>query len=153
MHTKTRDPFVGNINDFEGYKVYRSTDKYMSDPEIITWLWNTHVKKPIYQCDLVDDISGFTDFGLVNGAGYNLGSETGITHIFVDNTVQNGRTYYYAVVAYDFGAPNIGPGIAPSENNVVIELDEAEEIRSIGKNVAVVVLHPRAAGMFLPKSH
>ena len=31
--TKTREPFVGNINDFEGYKVYRSTDKYMSDPE------------------------------------------------------------------------------------------------------------------------
>ena len=84
-------------------------------------------KKPIYQCDLVDDIYGFTDFGLVNGAGYNLGAETGITHIFVDNTVQNGRTYYYAVVAYDFGAPDIGPGIAPSENNAVIELDEAEE--------------------------
>ena len=108
-------------------------------------------KKPIYQCDLVDGISGFTDFGLVNGAGYNLGSETGITHIFVDNTVQNGRTYYYAVVAYDFGAPNIGPGIAPSENNVVIELDEAEEIRSIGKNVAVVVPHPRAAGYVPPE--
>ncbi|MED5218841.1 MAG: hypothetical protein VX630_00885, partial [Candidatus Neomarinimicrobiota bacterium] len=34
--TKTRDPFVGNINDFEGYKVYRSTDKYLSDPEVIT---------------------------------------------------------------------------------------------------------------------
>ncbi len=150
--TKTRDPFVGNINDFEGYKVYRSTDKYMSDPEIITDGYGTPMfKKPIYQCDLVDDISGFTDFGLVNGAGYNLGSETGITHIFVDNTVQNGRTYYYAVVAYDFGAPNIGPGIAPSENNVVIELDEAEEIRSIGKNVAVVVPHPRAAGYVPPE--
>ena len=150
--TKTRDPFVGNINDFEGYKVYRSTDKYMSDPEIITDGYGTPMfKKPIYQCDLVDGISGFTDFGLVNGAGYNLGSETGITHIFVDNTVQNGRTYYYAVVAYDFGAPNIGPGIAPSENNVVIELDEAEEIRSIGKNVAVVVPHPRAAGYVPPE--
>ena len=75
--TKTRYPFVGNINDFEGYKVYRSTDKYMSDPEIITDGYGTPMfKKPIYQCDLVDGISGFTDFGLVNGAGYNLGSET-----------------------------------------------------------------------------
>ena len=163
--TKTRDPFVGNINDFEGYKVYRSTDKYMSDPEIITDGYGTPMfKKPIYQCDLVDrsphnpnetngmthQCQGFTDFGLVNGAGYNLGDNTGITHIFVDNTVQNGRTYYYAVIAYDYGAPDIGPGISPSENNVVIELDEAEEIRSIGKNVAVVVPHQPAAGYIAP---
>ena len=149
--TKTRDPFVGNINDFEGYKIYRATDKYMSDPEIITDGYGTPMfKKPIYQCDLVDDITGFTDFGLVNGMGYNLGTDNGISHIFVDNTVQNGRTYYYAVVAYDFGAPNIGPGIAPSENNAVIELDEAEEVRSVGKNVAVVVPHQRAAGYIPP---
>jgi len=31
------------------------------------------------------------------------------------------------VVAYDYGAPDIGPGISPSENNAVIELDEAEK--------------------------
>jgi len=150
--TKTRDPFVGNINDFEGYKVYRSTDKYMSDPEIITDGYGTPMfKQPIFQCDLVDGRRGFTDFGLVNGMGYNLGAETGISHIFVDNTVQNGRTYYYAVVAYDFGAPDIGPGISPSENNVVIELDEAEGIRSIGKNVAIVVPHQPAAGYVPPE--
>jgi hypothetical protein len=164
--TRTRDPFVGNINDFEGYKVYRSTDKYMSDPEIITDGYGTPMfKKPIYQCDLTDQsphnpnpvndmthqCQGFTEFGLVNGAGYNLGYDTGITHIFVDNTVQNGRTYYYAVVAYDYGAPDIGPGIAPSENNTVIELDEAEEVRSIGKNVAIVIPHQHAAGYVPPK--
>ena len=150
--TKTRDPFVGNINDFEGYKVYRSTDKYLSDPEIITDGYGTPTfKKSIYQCDLVDGRMGFTDFGLVNGVGYNLGYDTGITHIFVDNTVQNGRTYYYAVVAYDYGAPHIGPGIAPSENNTVIELNEAEEVRSIGKNVAIVIPHQRAAGYVHPK--
>ena len=77
----------------------------MADPEIITDGYGTPMfKKPIYQCDLIDEYSGFTDFGLVNGTGYNLGTNSGITHIFVDNTVQNGRTYYYAVVAYDFGA-------------------------------------------------
>jgi len=164
--TKTRDPFVGGINDFEGYKVFRSTDKYMSDPEVITDGYGTPMfKEPIYQCDLKDrsphnpnsitgavhQCQGFTDFGLVNGAGYNLGYNTGIKHIFVDNTVQNGRTYYYAVVAYDYGAPNIEPGIAPSENNAVIELDEAEEVRSIGKNVAVVVPHQPAAGYIPPE--
>ena len=149
--TKTRDPFVGNVNDFEGYKVYRASDKYMTDPEIITDGYGTPMfKKPIFQCDLSDGVLGFTDFGLVNGTAYNLGFDTGITHIFVDNTVQNGRTYYYAVVAYDYGAPDIGPGISPSENNAVIELDEAEEVRSIGKNVAIVVPHQTAAGYIPP---
>ena len=150
--TRTRDPFLGNINDFEGYKVYRATDKYFSDSEVITDGYGTPMfMKPIYQCDLIDEIMGFTDFGLVNGMGYNLGYDTGITHVFRDNTVQNGRTYYYAVVAYDYGAPNIGPGISPSENNVVIELNEAEEIRSIGKNVAIVVPHQPAAGYVPPE--
>ena len=86
----------------------------------------------------------------MNGTGYNLGNNTGINHIFVDNTVQNGRTYYYAVVAYDYGAPDIGPGISPSENNAIIELDEYENIRSIGKNVAIVVPHQPAAGYIPP---
>jgi hypothetical protein len=150
--TKTRDPFVGNVNDFEGYKVYRSTDKYLSDPEVITDGYGTPMfKKSIYQCDLVDGRMGFADFGLVNGVAYNLGYDTGINHIFVDNTVQNGRTYYYAVVAYDYGAPDIGPGITPSENNTVIELDEAEEVRSIGKNVAIVIPHQPAAGYIPPE--
>lgn len=163
--TRTRDPFVGNINDFEGYKVYRSSDKYMADPEIITDGYGTPMfKKPLYQCDMKDQsphnpnetngmvhqCSGFTDFGLVNGTGYNLGEDSGLNHIFVDNTVQNGRTYYYAVVAYDYGAPDIGPGISPSENNAVIELDEYENIRSIGKNVAIVVPHQTAAGYIPP---
>ena len=163
--TRTRDPFVGNINDFEGYKVYRATDKYMADPEIITDGYGTPMfKKPLYQCDMLDQsphnpnetngmvhqCSGFTDYGLVNGTGYNLGNNSGINHIFVDNTVQNGRTYYYAIVAYDYGAPNIGPGISPSENNAVIELDEYENIRSIGKNVAIVVPSQSAAGYIPP---
>jgi len=145
--TRTRDPFVGNVNDFEGYKVFRSTDKYFSDSEVITDGFGTPMfKKPIFQCDLVDDLYGFTDFGMVNGAGYNLGTDSGITHAFIDNTVQNGRTYYYAIVAYDYGAPDIGPGITPSENNVIVELDEAEDVRFIGQNVAIVVPHGQAAG-------
>ena len=62
----------------------------------------------------------------------------------------NGRTYYYGLVAYDYGAPNIGPGIAPSENNVVVELNEAEEVRSIGKIVAIVTPTKPAAGYQSP---
>lgn len=149
--TRTRDPFVGNVNDFEGYKLIRSTDKYMADSEVITDGYGTPMfLKPMYQCDLIDGRNGFTTFGLVNGMGYYLGSDNGITHHFIDNTVQNGRTYYYGLVAYDYGAPEIGPGIAPSENNIVIELDEAEDVRAIGKNVAIVTPHQKAAGYVPP---
>lgn len=150
--TRTRDPFVGNVNDFEGYKVYRSTDKFLADPEVITdGFGQPTYKTSIYQCDLKDEIQGFTDFGLLNGAAYYLGSETGITHRYIDESVENGRTYYYAVVAYDYGAPDIGPGISPSENNAVIELDEAEEVRAYGKNVAIVTPRQQAAGYIPPE--
>lgn len=149
--TKTRDPFVGNKNDFEGYKLFRATDKKMADAEVITDGFGTPMfKKPIFQCDLKDNRKGFTDFGLVNGAGYNLGYDTGITHYFIDENVQNGRTYYYALVAYDYGAPDIGPGISPSENTVIIELDEAEEVRAFSKNVQIVTPHQKAAGYVPP---
>lgn len=150
--TRTRDPFVGNVNDFEGYKIYRSTDKFLADPEIITdGFGQPTFKTPIFQCDLKNGKQGFTDFALLNGAAYYLGSETGITHRYIDENVQNGRTYYYAVVAYDYGAPDIGPGISPSENNAVIELDEAENVRSFGKNVAIMTPRQHAAGYIPPK--
>jgi len=145
--TKTRDPFLGNINDFEGYKLYRATDKKMQDAEVITDGYGDKVfKKPIFQCDIKDEITGFTNFGLVNGMGYYLGTDSGIRHYFIDENVQNGRTYYYALVAYDYGAEHIGPGIAPSENNIIIELDEAEEITGMSKNVQVVKPYQQAAG-------
>jgi len=143
----TREPMLANANDFEGYKLYRATDKLMSDSEVITDGHGTKMfKKPIYQCDLIDSLEGYTDFGLVGGKAFYLGDETGLTHYFVDENVQNGRTYYYALVAYDYGAKEIGDGIAPTENNIVIELDEAEEIIRMGRNVAIVTPHQMAAG-------
>jgi len=145
--TRTRDPFVGNVNDFEGYKVYRATDKKFADSEVITDGFGTPMfKKPIFQCDLKDNIKGFTDFGLVNGMGYNLGYDSGLVHHFIDRTVQNGRTYYYAIVAYDYGAPNLGPGIAPAENEVIVDLDEAEIVTGFGKNVQIVTPRTQAPG-------
>lgn len=145
--TKTRDPFVGNINDFEGYKIYRASDKRLADAEVITDGFGTPlIKKPIFQCDLIDGRLGFTDFGLVNGVGYNLGFDTGIVHHFIDREVQNGRTYYYAIVSYDYGAPHIEPGIAPSESPIIIDLDEDENVRGTSKNVAIVVPRTEAAG-------
>jgi len=148
--TRTRDPFVGNINDFEGYKLFRATDKKFSDPQVITDGYGTaSFLKPLFQCDKIDTISGFAEYGHVNGMLYNLGSETGIVHHYIDTEVENGRTYYYALVAYDYGVENLR--ISPSENNIVLELDENEEVRFHGQNVAIMTPHQKAAG-FVPPS-
>ncbi|MDZ7371817.1 MAG: hypothetical protein ONB12_11660 [candidate division KSB1 bacterium] len=140
----TREPFLRGANDFEGYKLIRATDKKFQDAMVITDGYGTpSLYKAIYQCDLKNGKRGFTNYGLLNGMGYYLGDDTGITHYFIDENVQNGVTYYYGLAAYDYGiTPDLAPpGIAPSENNLVIELDEFEEIRRIGQNIAIVTPH------------
>jgi len=143
----TREPFIGNINDFEGYKLYRATDKYFQDSEIITDNKGAIASKaPIFQCDLVDQIEGNADYGEVGGVEYYLGDDSGIRHYFVDEQVENGRTYYYALVAYDYGARDIGDGLSPTENNITLELNSSEEIIRMGRNVAIVTPRQKAAG-------
>jgi hypothetical protein len=89
--------------DFEGYKIFKATDTGFKDAlEITDASGNLTFLKPIYQCDLDDGRSGYHDVQ-INGVSYNLGSDTGILHSFTDTDVQNGQTYYYAVVSYDFG--------------------------------------------------
>jgi hypothetical protein len=107
-------------------------------------------KKPIFQCDKINGKQGAADFAHINGEIFYLGNESGIQHYFVDEDVQNGRTYYYGLVAYDYGLEGLEVAIMPSENNVVIDLDENEEIRFTGKNVQVVTPHARAAGYISP---
>ncbi|MCB9258496.1 MAG: hypothetical protein H6612_04005 [Ignavibacteriales bacterium] len=143
----TREPLLGNVNDFEGYKLYRSTDKYFQDSEVITDNKGSKAsKKPIFQCDKVDGIMGNADYGEVGGVEYYLGDDSGIRHYFIDDQVENGRTYYYALVAYDYGAPEIGDGLSPTENNITLELDSSEEIVRMGKNIAIVTPRQKAAG-------
>jgi hypothetical protein len=150
----TREPFLAGANDFEGYKLYRSTDKHFQDAEVLRdGYGNPAGKKPIYQCDVVDSIKGFVSFTSVNGLEYYLGDDTGIRHYFVDNTVQNGRTYYYALVAYDYGIQGVGAlglSMTPSESNTVISLDEGENIIGVGQNVQIVTPHQDAAGYAPP---
>lgn len=158
----TREPFLNGVNDFEGYKLFRSTDPDMKDPQIITDGYGTKtLMKPIFQCDLKNGRRGFTDYGLLNGMGYNMGNDTGLAYSFKDETVHNGRSYYYAIIAYDYGiraeelkgssiaSQDKSYGIAPSENNVVIRKNEFEEIEFIGPNVAIVTPGTTAAGEYI----
>ena len=148
----SRDSFLPDSiqYDFEGYKIYRSTDKYLKDAQIITdGFGNPMFYEPLFQCDKIDGITGFSDWAPVFGTSYYLGDDTGIKHKYIDTDVQNGVTYYYAVVAYDYGlAPNsqIESGIPPSENNAIIELDENENVIGTGPNVAVVTPAAPSAG-------
>jgi hypothetical protein len=119
------DP-VSNVQDFEGYRVYRSTDPDFRDARIITNGTGSNVignGRPIAQFDLVDGRKGFTR-KLVDGVAYNLGNDSGIEHTYEDDNVVNGQDYYYAVCAYDFGF-DPGPELDslafyPSENSYSI---------------------------------
>lgn len=150
--TKTHDPFIKNVNDFEGYKLYRATDMYFSDAEVITDGFGTsNILKPIFECDLKNEYFDFAEWGEVNGQGFYLGANTGIVHYYEDKNVDNGKTYYYGLAAYDYGIKDFGvDGIGPSENNLVIDLDEFGEIRNLGKNIQIITPRTNAAGFVEP---
>jgi len=131
--------FVSKEKDFEGYKIYRSTDANFRDNRIITNAVGVlSFDKPLAQYDLVNSHSGFyypspdllESFG---GVTYFLGendngleSDEGIVNVFVDSTVVPGQTYYYAVTAYDRGDEEFE--VFPEENSKFIFRSNTGEI-------------------------
>ena len=136
---------ITNTFDFEGYKILRSTDTGWGDMKDITNGFGVpFYKKPIAQFDLINEYEGFSETPL-EGVQYWLGNNTGLVHTFVDTTVRNGFTYYYAVIAYDHGSDSLE--IAPSECSAPIILNPVGgDILSTGPNVAVVRPVAPAAG-------
>ena len=109
------DP-VTNTNDFEGYRIYRSTDPNFLDSRRAAQdnpRGNGPIGLPVQQFDLVNGVTGFSPIA-VEGQQYFLGTDRGIVHSFVDSTVTNGQQYYYAVTAYDRGSP--ADNFSPSES-------------------------------------
>jgi len=89
-------------SDFEGYKIYRSTAPPTSNE------WGDKIYDgygvevgfvPLAQFDLNNTVSGLDK----QYPYLNLGNNTGIVHMYVDDNVQNGKTYWYSVTAYDRG--------------------------------------------------
>ncbi len=137
------DPITNN-NDFEGYKVYRSTDPTFLDPQVIYTGTGTRpfALKPIVQFDLINGIAGFSST-TVEGIAYFLGEDTGIKHNFTDTTVVNGQRYYYAVVSYDRGVDSTQ--IYPSENAITV----SQTLRGgtiLPQNVVEVYPNPPSLG-------
>ena len=149
---KSRDPFLGNKLDFEGYLVYRSNEAEFNDIKLITdSQGNPRYWKPIAQFDLKDSITGPDPVG-INGARFWRGDDTGLQHSFIDSTVQNGVRYYYAVVSYDMGDPKKGvTGLQPTECPKIITEDYAGTLKFIDINCAIVVPNAGAAGYVPPQ--
>ncbi|MBL7980001.1 MAG: hypothetical protein JNN12_16810 [Bacteroidetes Order II. Incertae sedis bacterium] len=129
--------------DFEGYRIYRATDPAFLDALKITdGYGNLSYKKPIAQFDLKNGVNGFHPVD-VNGVKFYLGNDSGLVHKFVDTTVENGITYYYAITSYDFGAATAN--ISPTEAPVRIRRLPDGTIET-AKNVVKITPGPTAAG-------
>ena len=145
------DPITNN-NDFEGYKIYRSTDPTFLDPQVIytgTGTGPIGNGKPIAQFDLNNGFAGFSQT-TVEGVAYFLGNNTGLTHIFKDTTVVNGQKYFYAVCGYDRGCDSIE--IYPSENAIAV----SQTLRGgiiLPKNVVEVIPNPPVDGYQLASAN
>ncbi len=162
---KSRDPIYGR--DFEAYKIYRSTEPYWNEIKTITDAWgNPLLHESIAIFDLNDGLKGPhpVEYG-VEGEGYgalqDMGRDSGLKHSYVDTLVDNGRTYYYAVVSMDMGYnvdfPTRGlsdrEGLAPifpSECSAVIQTDALGRPTFIDKNCAVITPVEAAAGYEVP---
>ncbi len=148
------DPVLGQ--DFEGYKLFKSTDPNFLDPDRITDAFgNDALLKPLAQFDLDNGIRGLwqaaedTSTGQndpvyvfnpdlaerVRGVPFNLGDDTGLAHSYVDTNVVNGQKYYYALVSYDRGSIDF----FPAENNFSVTV---REDGSVLTDINVVEVEP-----------
>ena len=140
---------TGNGFDFEGYKIYRTTDVAFEDIFTITdGLGAPIYLQPIAIFDKEDGISGFHPVA-ENGTQFNLGSDSGLRRFYEDTDVINGRKYYYAVTAFDYGFE--AAGISPSESPVQISLNPDGTV-TFGQNVIEVRPGREQAGYISPET-
>ena len=151
------DPIYGR--DFEGYLVYRATDPSFNTIKTITDSYGNPIFwEPIAQFDIKNGLNGPHPIPVgETGAHFNIGNDTGLQYYFVDENVENGRTYYYAVCSYDKGYDtdffNRGLSdknqlsiISPSECEKNIQTNLLGEVVSMGRNCATVVPNAPSAG-------
>lgn len=149
------DP-LSTKKDFQGYKIYRSQDFTFADVYTITdgngvpflgqALFDPNTGKRA-QWDLIDSLSGFHPVEYQGRAvKYYLGNNTGLVHEYVDSTVQNGVTYYYAVVSYDGGNIEVGKEIPPTESQSVIQRDPITSQLIFDVNTVAVTPNPIGSG-------
>jgi hypothetical protein len=102
-------------------------------------------RKPLAQFDVDNEFEGYAK-DPVKGVHFWLGQNTGLVHNWLDTSVVNGQSYYYALTSYDHGDPV--NGIPPSECSKFIAIDQSGNVDK-GTNVAIVRPEAPSAG-FLP---
>ena len=130
------DSETESIPGFEGYKIFKSTDPGFNDSYSVTddhGILIYHKTSAIFDLD-----NGIPEFYPVNynGFRYYLGKNSGLKHVWTDNAVNNGKTYYYAVVAYTRGDNNAG--IFPAESTKRITVTPGGNIVTDDNTVRVL---------------
>ncbi len=152
---KSWDPFL-QAHDFEGYRIYRTTDAEFSEAQVITDSYGkARFRKYIAEFDVKNGIKGLHPID-IEGIKFDLGEDTGLRHYFVDTDVENGQTYYYALVPYDRGLTTVTStgevsGISPSEASSVIRVSAAGVVEYVDINCAVITPRAPAAGYQAPQ--
>ncbi len=145
--------------DFEGYLIYRSTDPSFNDIKTVTDAFGSPIYwKPIAQYDIIDELKGIHQIAIEGtGAHFYMGDDTGLKYYYVDENVENGRTYYYAACSYDKGYDDdfyekgyskydlLAP-VAPVECSKIIQTDLLGNVTSVDRNCAVMVPNKPSAG-------
>ncbi|MCF7797878.1 MAG: hypothetical protein K9N11_03640 [Lentisphaeria bacterium] len=145
----SKDPIYGN--DFAGYAIYRATDFGFEEVKSITDAYGSpYLWKPIAKFDKIDSWRGPHPIEQVVGSGlhYDMGSNTGLVHSFVDKDVINGQRYYYAICAYDTGS--VRDTIPPTETSKNIQETFSGEI-TLDINTAVVTPAAPSVGYVAPE--
>jgi hypothetical protein len=164
---RARDPIYGR--DFEAYQVLRSTDPSFNDIKTISDAFgNPLLFEPLAIYDVDNGLSGphplriGSELGPASdlGVSYNMGTDSGLRHFYLDTDVDNGRQYYYAVVSLDQGYvadfyPEISDReglqpISPTESGALIEVDPLGRAVSQDVNTVAVVPTEPVAGWIDP---
>jgi len=153
----SKDPFFGE--DFEAYRVYKSTDPDFYDQKTITDAFgNVLLFKPIAIYDKADGLKGPHPVAFPSlGVHYDMGTDSGLRHSYKDTLVDNGRRYYYAVSAidagndvdfYDRGLVSIKHPLRamPSESPFNITVNRLGEVIFRDRNTGVAIPTQMAAG-------
>ena len=138
------DP-ITNTNDFEGYKIYRSTDESFLDPQIVYDGQGLGPLGPGKALEVFDLVNGILDFSSISVAGvqFYYGTDSGVRHSYKDTTVVNGQRYFYAVTSFDRGIEQLN--IYPSESAISVN----QTLRGgiiLPKNVVIVYPNNQAPG-------
>ena len=165
---KARDPFTGK-QDFEGYKIYRSQDYTFKDVFTITdgngypflgkALYDEKSRRtaqwhrPWTQAERDKYPGGFHPIEYRGRyIKYYMGEpadSSGLRHEYVDSTVTNGVTYYYAVVSFDHGDDSLQ--LPPSESQAIIQRDPTTQLFKYDINTVGVTPNDNARGIITTK--